>query len=281
MAPVKTVLILSSFVATSRVGGFAQALSLQGQGIEAVVAPTVLFGRHPGLGPPGGGAVGPETFGGVLEGIEATGLFSTVDAVITGYFALPGQVEIAAGVLERVRVANPKALLVVDPILGDADTGLYVKPEVASAIRARLTGLADLITPNAFELGWLAGVRTPGSAQAALALARAFAADVLVTSLPGGPDEIAALHAGERASWLCAHARFETAPRGTGDLLTALFVAAVLQGLDTPNALARAIGGVAEAVEAAVAQGLGNLPVAALRERLTHPVLPVRLETLA
>ena len=62
-----TALILSSYVAASRVGGMAQALALAALGIDPVVVPSVLFGRHPGRGAPGGGAVSIETFDGVLR----------------------------------------------------------------------------------------------------------------------------------------------------------------------------------------------------------------------
>jgi pyridoxine kinase len=56
------VLILSSHVAASPVGGGAQAAALARLGIETALVPTVLFGRHPGLGPPGGGPVPQEVF---------------------------------------------------------------------------------------------------------------------------------------------------------------------------------------------------------------------------
>ena len=56
-----TVLILSSYVAASRVGGGAQALAFARLGIEPILVPTVTFGRHPGWGPPGGGPVTAET----------------------------------------------------------------------------------------------------------------------------------------------------------------------------------------------------------------------------
>ena len=77
-------LILSSYVAASRVGGMAQALALAALGIEPVVVPTVLFGRHPGRGAPGGGAVAIETFDDLLAGVEADGVFARADLVITG-----------------------------------------------------------------------------------------------------------------------------------------------------------------------------------------------------
>jgi pyridoxal/pyridoxine/pyridoxamine kinase len=48
-------LILSSYVAASRVGGGGQQYALAAFGIDPVLVPTVVFGRHPGKGAPGGG----------------------------------------------------------------------------------------------------------------------------------------------------------------------------------------------------------------------------------
>ena len=89
-------LILSSHVASSRVGGSVQALALAQFKIDPVLAPTVLYGRHPGWGAPGGGATPIEVFEGMLDGIEANGLLEQIDLVITGYFADPAQVRAAA-----------------------------------------------------------------------------------------------------------------------------------------------------------------------------------------
>ena len=67
-------LILSSYVAASRVGGMAQALALAPFKIDPVLIPTTLYGRHPGWGPPGGAAVDPATFKSMIEGVAANGL---------------------------------------------------------------------------------------------------------------------------------------------------------------------------------------------------------------
>src|SRR5579863_7809673 len=86
------VLILSSLVAASRVGGSAQAAALERMGVRALLVPTVTLGRHPGLGAPGGGAVPDERFAGMLEGVDAASGFEGLAAMITGYFASAGQV---------------------------------------------------------------------------------------------------------------------------------------------------------------------------------------------
>ena len=268
------VLILSSFVAAGRVGGGAQVLALARLGIEPILIPTVLLGRHPGHGAPGGGPVAPETFERVLEGVEAQDLFAALDAVITGYFATAEQVAIAADALDRIKAAAPEAQIVVDPIMGDDDNGLYVNEAAAVAIAERLVPHADLICPNVWELGRLAGFRVASGAEAVVAAAR-LQRPALVSSVPAG-DDIGVIYAGPDEAWLASHRRAPAAPKGTGDLLTGFFLAARLAGLAGGEALAAAVGPLAELIAAsgAVDSGVGALPT-----RLA-PSPRVRLEEL-
>ncbi len=243
------ILILSSFVASSPVGGGAQAVALARLEVETVLAPTVLLGRHPGLGPPGGGPVGPALFESVLAGIEANGVFARAEAVICGYFADPAQVAAAARTIDAVRAARPSAMIVVDPIMGDTVGGLYVKPEVARALAADLIPRADLIAPNAWELGRLTGTAIASPAEA-LAAVRELGKTALVSSVPVG-RAIAVMWTDGAEAWLAAHGRSEIDPKGAGDLLTALFTAAILGGATPPEALETAVGDVAASVQGA------------------------------
>ena len=231
------VLILSSHVAASAVGGSAQVVILARQGVDTVLAPTVLFGRHPGLGPPGGGAVSAEVFAGMLEGVEADGVLARVDAVITGYFASAAQVRATAEVLDRV---NPAARIIVDPIMGDAPKGLYVPEDVAVAIARDLVPRAHLVAPNAWELSRLTGRDLSDPVGAARSLGR----PVLVSSISLG-DEIGVIFADADQAWLAAHPRQATAPNGTGDRLTALFTAGLLQGQNPSKTLLTATQSIA------------------------------------
>ena len=267
-------LILSSYVAASRVGGMAQALALAALGIEPVVVPSVLFGRHPGRGSPGGGAVSIETFDGLLVGVEADGVFARADLVITGYFASAAQVRSAARAIDAVRATRPAARIIVDPIMGDAGR-LYVAPEVADAIAADLVARADLIAPNAWELERLSGMPVDDP-EGAVRAARSLGKPVLVSSVPCG-DEISVVYADQSGAWLASHQRVTKAPNGVGDLLTALFAAALIGDLPADQALDRAVGGVVDAVLAAEAD---ELPIVALGAQLGRTSTRVRLQRL-
>lgn len=269
------VLILSSYVAASRVGGMAQALALATLGIDPVVAPTVLFGRHPGRGAPGGGAVIDGMFEGVLAGIEADGVLARADLIITGYFASVGQVRMAARMIDAARAAG-RARIIVDPIMGDGGR-LYVAEAVAEAIAGDLLPRADLLTPNAWELERLSGLPV-GDAAEAVKAARTLGKPVLVSSIPRG-DEIGVVYADQDQAWLASHARMAHAPNGTGDLLTALFAAALIEGMPEEQALARSVGAVAKAVGEAAQGALDDLPIVAMGAELGRPAA-VRLERI-
>lgn len=280
-----TALILSSHVASSRVGGTVQALALAAFRVEAILAPTVLFGRHPGWGAPGGAPVPVETFEGMLDGVEANGVIAHTDLVITGYFASADQVRAAARAIDAVKAAprdpelGRKPTIIVDPVMGDAGKGLYVSADVADAITRELIPRADIVTPNAWELERLTHtpVRDPASAVAA---ARLLGKATLVSSVQRA-HEIGIVYADRREAWLAAHTRAPSAPSGTGDLLTALFAGHLLDKQPLSYALARAAGGLVETIAAAAVGGLGELPVIDMGPRLKAISAAVRMERLS
>jgi pyridoxine kinase len=272
-------LILSSFVSASRIGGVAQQYVLAAHRIDPVLAPTVMFGRSPAKGARGE-VTAPEVLKRMLGDIEADALFGMVDLVITGHFSLPEQVDIAADVLTRVRhAAERQPVVVVDPIMGDAPKGLYVKPEVAGAVASRLVPLADWITPNAWELAHLADMPVTDAASAAAA-ARKLGRPALVTSVPASLDEIGLLFAQDGEAVMFAHRKVDQAPNGTGDLVTASFGAGLIEGLSPVMAAERAARAVAEAVQASRDWKTPDLPLVAIAERLVRPTAEVRIERL-
>ena len=277
-------LILSSFVAASRIGGAAQQYVLAAHKIDPVLAPTVMFGRTPARG--GRGEVTqPDVFRRMLGDIEADALFGLVDLIITGHFSTPEQVEIAAGVVERVRTAQRtetsgvRPLVLVDPVLGDSPKGLYVPYEVAEAVETRLVPQADWLAPNLWELAFLTDKTIETAAQARDA-ARGLGKPALITSVPAGEGEIGLLYVDKEEAVLFAHPRYPTAPKGTGDLVTASFGAGLIEGMDPRDAAERAARAAAETVAAAALWKSTELPIVALADRIVRPTAALRIETL-
>ncbi len=245
------VLALSSHVAYGSVGLAAIVPALQALGHEVVALPTVVLSNHPGHPSFSGEQIAPATLAQILDALDANGWLPDIDAVLTGYLPTAAHVDVARAACERVRWANASALLVCDPVLGDAPGGLYIDEAAASAIQRNLMPICDLATPNAFELAWMSRVPVE-TTDDAVAAARALAMPrVVVTSVPASDERLATLLVGaEMAPQACFVPRRPTAPHGTGDLLAALYLGHVLNDEAPGASLARAVA----AVEASIAR---------------------------
>jgi pyridoxine kinase len=255
------VLIIGSHVASSRVGGTLVnlALALSPFEIEPVHVPTTLMGRHPGWGAPGGGAVPDALFSGMLEGIAANGLFAGIDAVLTNYFATSAQIEIAARAIDAIKAANPRAIVLVDPVMGDMPAGLYINKDNAAALGEHLVPRADFLTPNLWELGYMTGLPVQTLSQISYA-AQTLARPTLVTSVSTDKG-IGAMLVDGSESWLGLHHEVKAAPKGTGDLVAALFLGHVLNGEIPRLAMGRAMAGISLLVQASADWVTSDLPI--------------------
>jgi pyridoxine kinase len=217
------VLSISSQVVWGPVGNTAAVPALQARGHEVLALPTITLSNHPGHGSPRGFRTAPEDMAQMLATLEALGALNNLDGVLTGYFAAPEQVEEVARLIARLRPSH----VLVDPVMGDHGR-LYVPEAVAEAIRRHLLPLADCITPNGFELGWLSGREVVDEASA-IAAARALGIpEVLATSISAPHGEIATLLVTPDAVHAVATPKRTGVPHGTGDFLSGLYLAARL-----------------------------------------------------
>jgi len=113
----KTVLLISSFVSSSQVGATASAFCLRRLGLEVIILPTTLFGRHPGWGAPGGQAVDHETLSSMWQAIKAQNI--KFDAVMSGYMAAEDHIDLTVSIIKTVRSHNPSVKILVDPVKGE------------------------------------------------------------------------------------------------------------------------------------------------------------------
>ena len=259
------VLILSSWVAHGHVGAAAAGPALQALGHAVTVLPTTMLSNHPGWPHVAGRAVPVAELSAMADALDSNGWLAGADALLTGYLPSPAHVAFAATLARRARPGR----LVVDPVLGDAPAGLYLPQAVAEAIRDTLLPAADLLTPNAFELGWLTGrpVTTPAEiARAAGAVAGP--ARILVTSVPGVAGQTGVLELPGPRLWRMPWR--DGVPHGPGDVFAGLMAA----GLDA----AAALGHLQALVEASL--GADHLRIAerAADWTVAPPLAPVPQE---
>jgi pyridoxine kinase len=197
----------------------------------------------------------------MLEGIAANGLFALVDGVLTDYFASAEQVQIAARAIDAVKSANPKAIVLVDPVLGDAPGGLYVGQGVADALGEYLVPRADFLTPNLWELGYLTQT-SPKDLQQIHHAATALGRPSLISSVEKDGEIGGLLVDGSRA-WLSTHPKSPAPPKGTGDLMATMFLAHLIDHKAAPQAMALALAGVSYVVDRAAVWHAPELPMVA------------------
>ncbi|MBV8332253.1 MAG: bifunctional hydroxymethylpyrimidine kinase/phosphomethylpyrimidine kinase [Candidatus Eremiobacteraeota bacterium] len=72
--------------------------------------------------------------------------------ILVGYLPRPQHVEVVASQLR-----DYKGVVLLDPVIGDYQKGLYVTKETARAIKDQLLPMAQIVTPNRFEAEVLIG----------------------------------------------------------------------------------------------------------------------------
>lgn len=261
-----TILSISSQVVYGAVGNSAAGFAIERLGHEVWQVPTVLLAHHPGYGKYEGGPLDAELIATLVAALDGQGWLKRCDAVISGYIAQADQADAIADAVARVKAANPKALYLCDPIMGDEPSGIYVAPGVEEVVHELATS-ADILTPNWFEFGRLTGEQ-PKDARDALTLAKKLGPRIVViTSAPASEGRIASLATDGKKGYrtetiLHAPSDGGMPPKGTGDIFSAIFLARLLTGNDVPLALARATGSTAALVKSSVEAGRSELALA-------------------
>ncbi|CAB4899091.1 MAG: pyridoxal kinase PdxY [Actinobacteria bacterium] len=244
------VLSIQSHVAYGHVGNASAVFPLQRLGHEVWPVHTVQFSNHTGYGSWTGRVFDGQAVDEVVEGIAARGVLGSCDAVLSGYLGSADIGHAVVGTVARVRAANPAAVYCCDPVIGDVGRGVFVRPGIAEFMRDVAVPVADVVTPNHFELDLLTGRTTttlPQVLDAVAALQATGPRVVLVTSLDveDTPDDAVDLLAAEGGrAWRVRTPELGVSVNGAGDAIAALFLA---HWMSTGSA-ARALGAAASSV---------------------------------
>jgi len=245
------VLAISSQVVRGHVGNSAAAFALQRLGHEVWALPTVILSNHPGHAHTAGAITPPGKLREMVAALAQNGWLGEIDAVLTGYLPSAEHVAFAAETIAKVKATGAKPLILVDPVLGDDPGGLYIAQAAALAVRAELLPLADILTPNRFELAWLSGMVVTGATAAAAAAAKLGPPQILATSIPAPtPQALVNLLWQPHSIASCEVPLLDLVPHGTGDLLAALHLGHLLHGASPPEAMGKAVAGCAAVIEA-------------------------------
>jgi pyridoxine kinase len=281
-----SILSIQSHVAYGHAGNSASVFPLQRLGRDVWPVMTVLFSNHTGYGDWRGPLVAAADVADVIRGIEDRGVLADCEAVLSGY---QGAEDVGAVILDAVATVkghNPDAVYCCDPVMGDVGRGMFVRPGIPEFMRDQVVPAADLVTPNHFELDYLAGTTTTtldGLLEAADAIRATGPSVVLVTSVivddtPADRLDVVAVSA--EGAWRTRTPRLSVSPQGAGDLTTAVFLANHLAGRPLDEVLAATTSSVFAVVEATERSGRREMQIVQAQERLAHPRLEFEPERL-
>jgi pyridoxine kinase len=271
------ILSIQSSVAYGHVGNSAAVFPLQRLGHEVWPVLTVHFSNHTGYGEWRGPLLAPDDVREVIAGIGDRGVLGEADAVLSGYQGDPAVGAVILDAVARVKELNPEAVYCCDPVMGDVGRGMFVRPGIPEFMRDTVVPQADIVTPNHFELDFLAGRTTrtlPEVLDAVDEVRSRGPRDVLVTSVlhdevaDGSLDLVAV---SDEGAWAVTTPLLPITPNGCGDVTAALYLAH-LRSTGSPS---RALGATASSVfavlEATIAAGTREIQLVAAQDALAQP----------
>ncbi|HDR9487960.1 TPA: pyridoxine/pyridoxal/pyridoxamine kinase [Burkholderia aenigmatica] len=249
------VVSVQSQVVYGRVGNNAAIPTLEALGLSVAAVPTVVLSNIPHYPTMHGGALPIEWFDGYLQDLSARGALHALRAILVGYLGNPAQAQALANWMQALLPQQAGLRIVIDPVIGDHDHGIYVDPQLADSYRKDLLPLADGLTPNGFELAHLTGMVTndlKGVVAAARTLLTGRTQWVAVTSAApetwaAGEMQVALVNRAH--AYVITHPRIDAAPKGTGDLFCATLTAHWLKGDCLETAARKACHRVVQAVQ--------------------------------
>ena len=234
----KVILSIQSAVIHGAVGNNAAMPIYQYLHQPAESVDTVQLAAHPGFGTRMLSVTPAAELGALLADYGKLVIFSQLGAIQTGYFGAHNQIEPVAEFIANSTKLNESPLYLLDPVLGDAGR-LYVDSSISDAIRAILLPYADFITPNQFELSLLAETAIQNETDAVTAarqLIKGRLKAVFVTGITTASGQICDILVSSDTEQIMTSDKQPNGVSGSGDVLSAFFLNAILSG----NSLAQA-----------------------------------------
>jgi pyridoxine kinase len=271
------ILSIQSHVVYGHVGNSAAVFPLQRMGVEVWPIHTVQFSNHTGYGQWQGRIFDAGMIREVMAGIEQRGILGECDGILSGYM---GGADIGSAILDAVATvkrANPSARYCCDPVIGDAGRGIFVREGIPEFMRGKAVPAADVITPNQFELGFLAGRECTSLAttrDAIKAVHDLGSRVILVTSLhtkETPEDAIDLLASDEKSCFRLRTPRLQLVVNGAGDAIAALFFVHYLREGKIDVALARAASSIFGVLSKTAEAGAPEMLLIAAQQEIVEP----------
>lgn len=224
------VLSIQSHVVHGYVGNRAAVFPLQLLGFDVDFINSVQFSNHTGYKNLKGQRLSSSELNDLFEGLKLNNL-ANFTHLLTGYARDAAYLNKLADIANELKQNNPNLVYLCDPVLGDHGDW-YVPKELLPIYKERLLPIADIITPNAFELEQIYGKKIENVDQIIEAIDechRIGVKTVIISSIDiGDSQDKLYLYASSKFESKKYKIEFSKIPGlyyGTGDTFAALFLA--------------------------------------------------------
>ncbi|XP_050392765.1 pyridoxal kinase isoform X1 [Patella vulgata] len=287
-----SVLSIQSTVVYGYVGNKSATFPLQVLGFDVSTINSVQFSNHTGYGKFKGQILDSNDIGALYEGLKQNNLLK-YSHVLTGYIGSKSFLEKVGEMVSEIKAKSPSVKYVCDPVMGDHGKmvgyngkiinkdRLYVPQELLPVYRDVIIPLADIITPNQFELELLTEVSIRSIEDCVKAIdilhERGVVTVVLSSSLLGNDGHLLCIASsvigGKKESYKVEMPFLPATFSGTGDL----FAATLLAWIHKDKNLKTAIEKTVSTLQAVIRRTLDHAISLAGQEKPTTHQLELRL----
>ncbi|MFZ9036328.1 MAG: pyridoxal kinase [Francisellaceae bacterium] len=242
MTTIKRVLSIQSHVAYGYAGNKAAVFPLQKLGIDVTPIHTVQLSNHTGYDYYNGDFFHPQQIQAIIDGLAKNDLLNPHCALISGYIGNKEIAKIIAELVRSLKRHNPDFIYLCDPVFGDSHTGIYASSDHPDLFKSQLLPLANISTPNLFELSVLTNtnIHDLHDLEKACLILQQTGVDTIVVTSVSFDDKHTGIAVYDKGAFF-----YEQMPKytvahtvsGSGDITAALFLAYGLNGLNLTDRL--------------------------------------------
>lgn len=145
------VLSIQSHVVHGYVGNKSATFPLQLLGFEVDALNSVQLSNHRGYKHSKGQILRETELAELFDGLRQNDVLKYYTHLLTGYTLNATFLREIVAIVKSLREANPSLIYVCDPVLGD-NGRIYVPQELVTIYKNEIISMADILTPNQFEV---------------------------------------------------------------------------------------------------------------------------------
>ncbi|XP_023291608.2 pyridoxal kinase [Lucilia cuprina] len=262
----RRVLSIQSHVVHGYVGNKSATFPLQVLGFEVDAINSVQFSNHTGYKVVKGQVLQEKELDDLFQGLDSNDLLKCYSHLLTGYIGNASFLRQVANIVKKLRATEPNLIYVCDPVMGD-NGQMYVPQDLLPIYRNEIIPLADIITPNQYEVELLTEMKINTEADIWKAVQwfhdRGIDMVVISSSDLGKEGELRAFLSkrnGSRYALNIPKQGTDISFTGTGDLFASLFLAHSYQNTNLGLALERTIA----SLQAVIKRTIETMPAEVL-----------------